>query len=105
MASFVRNDTGDYGRAEAFGAPVNVARDPFWSRAASKPVGRECSVQDVDADGASEVVSVAVASGGRTTESVQSVFQLDGFNPVVMHQAVSRDATLGTDQVVLRGGI
>ena len=56
-----------------------------------EPVGSECSVQDVDADGVSEVVSVAVASGGGTTESVQSVFQLDGFNPVVMHQAVSRD--------------
>jgi predicted porin len=34
LASFVRNDTGDYGRADAFGAPVNVARDPFWARAA-----------------------------------------------------------------------
>ena len=34
LASFVRNDTGDYGRADAFGAPVNVSRDPFWSRAA-----------------------------------------------------------------------
>ena len=56
-----------------------------------EPVGRECSVQDVDSDGVSEVVSVAVASGGGTTESVQSVFLLDGFNPVVMHQAVSRD--------------
>lgn len=55
------------------------------------PVGRECSVRDVDAEGVSEVMSVAVASGGGTTESVQSIFELDGFNPVVMHQAVSRD--------------
>jgi predicted porin len=34
LASFVRNDSGEYGRADAFGAPVNVSRDPFWSRAA-----------------------------------------------------------------------
>lgn len=34
LATFVRNDTGDYGRADAFGAPVNVSRDPFFARAA-----------------------------------------------------------------------
>jgi predicted porin len=45
LASFVRNDVGDYGRSDAFGPPVNVSRDPFWSRAAwigltSKDFGR-----------------------------------------------------------------
>jgi hypothetical protein len=55
------------------------------------PVGHDFSVEDVDGDGVSEVLSVAVASGQGTTESVHSIVQLDGFNPVVMHQVVSRD--------------
>lgn len=56
-----------------------------------EPVGHEFSVEDVYSDGISEVLSVAVASGQGTTESVHSIVQLDGFNPVVMHQAFSRD--------------
>lgn len=34
IATFLRNDTGAPGRGDAIGAPVNVAADPFWSRAA-----------------------------------------------------------------------
>jgi predicted porin len=34
LSSFLRNDTGEPGRNNAIGAPVNVAADPFWSRAA-----------------------------------------------------------------------
>jgi len=34
LSTFIRNDTGAAGRADAIGAPVNVAADPFWSRAA-----------------------------------------------------------------------
>jgi len=45
LASFIRTDTGETGRSNAIGAPVNVAADPFWSRAAwvglsSKSLGR-----------------------------------------------------------------
>jgi hypothetical protein len=56
-----------------------------------EPVGHDFSVEDVEGNGVSEVLSVAVASGQGTTESVHSIVQLDGFNPVVMHQAISRD--------------
>jgi hypothetical protein len=56
-----------------------------------EPVGHDFSVEDVEGNGVSEVLSVAVASGQGTTESVHSIVQLDGFNPMVMHQAVSRD--------------
>lgn len=34
LSSFVRNDTGASGRSDAIGAPVNVAADPMFSRAA-----------------------------------------------------------------------
>ena len=34
LSSFVRVDTGATGRSDAIGAPVNVAADPFWARAA-----------------------------------------------------------------------
>ena len=34
LSSFLRVDLGQSGRAEAIGAPVNVAADPFWSRVA-----------------------------------------------------------------------
>lgn len=34
LSTFLRNDTGAVGRGDAIGAPVNVAADPFWSRAA-----------------------------------------------------------------------
>lgn len=34
LSSFVRNDTGMFGRNDAIGAPVNVAADPMFSRAA-----------------------------------------------------------------------
>lgn len=34
LASFIRADTGQPGRNDAIGAPVNVAADPFWSRQA-----------------------------------------------------------------------
>ncbi len=34
LSSFFRNDTGAVGRNDAIGAPVNVAADPFFSRAA-----------------------------------------------------------------------
>ena len=45
ISAFIRNDTGAAGRNDAIGAPVNVAADPFWSRAAwvalaSKDFGR-----------------------------------------------------------------
>ncbi|MEP6875457.1 MAG: porin [Burkholderiales bacterium] len=45
LSGFVRNDTGETGRSNAIGAPVNVAADPMWSRAAwvglsSKSLGR-----------------------------------------------------------------
>jgi predicted porin len=32
LASFMRVDTGQPGRSDAIGAPVNVAADPFWSK-------------------------------------------------------------------------
>jgi predicted porin len=32
LSSFIRNDTGQTGRSDAIGPPVNVAADPFWSR-------------------------------------------------------------------------
>ena len=34
LSAFFRNDTGAVGRSDAIGAPVNVAADPFFSRAA-----------------------------------------------------------------------
>lgn len=34
LSAFVRNDTGAFGRNDAIGAPVNVAADPMFSRAA-----------------------------------------------------------------------
>lgn len=34
LASFLRANNGAVGRSDAIGAPVNVAADPFWSRAA-----------------------------------------------------------------------
>ena len=34
LSSFTRPDTGQSGRSEAVGPPVNVAADPFWSRSA-----------------------------------------------------------------------
>lgn len=34
LSSFLRADTGVAGRNDAIGAPVNVAADPFWARAA-----------------------------------------------------------------------
>ena len=34
LSHFLRADTGQSGRSDAIGAPVNVAADPFWSRAA-----------------------------------------------------------------------
>ena len=34
LSAFFRNDTGAVGRNDAIGAPVNVAADPFFSRAA-----------------------------------------------------------------------
>ena len=45
LSGFIRNDTGETGRSNAIGAPVNVAADPMWSRAAwvglsSKSLGR-----------------------------------------------------------------
>jgi predicted porin len=45
LSGFLRNDTGETGRSNAIGAPVNVAADPMWSRAAwvglsSKALGR-----------------------------------------------------------------
>ncbi|HWH82371.1 MAG TPA: porin [Burkholderiaceae bacterium] len=45
LSGFLRNDTGETGRSNAIGAPVNVAADPMWSRAAwvgltSKTLGR-----------------------------------------------------------------
>lgn len=33
ISGFLRNDAGASGRNDAIGAPVNVAADPFWSRA------------------------------------------------------------------------
>lgn len=32
LSSFIRNDTGQSGRSDAIGPPVNVAADPFWAR-------------------------------------------------------------------------
>ena len=34
LSAFIRNDTGAIGRSDAIGPPVNVAADPFFSRAA-----------------------------------------------------------------------
>jgi predicted porin len=34
LSSFMRNDTGSVGRSDAIPAPLNVAADTFWSRAA-----------------------------------------------------------------------
>jgi predicted porin len=34
LSGFLRNDSGTVGRSDAIPAPVNVAADPFWSRAA-----------------------------------------------------------------------
>lgn len=39
LSTFIRNTTGASGRNDAIGAPVNVAADPFWSRAAWVGVG------------------------------------------------------------------
>jgi len=39
LATFIRNDTGAAGRSDSIPAPVNVAADPFWSRAAWVGVG------------------------------------------------------------------
>lgn len=39
LSSFIRNATGASGRNDAIGAPVNVAADPFWSRAAWVGIG------------------------------------------------------------------
>lgn len=32
LSAFIRNDTGEVGRSDAIGPPVNVAADPFFSR-------------------------------------------------------------------------
>lgn len=32
LSSFLRPDTGQHGRSDAIGPPVNVAADPFWAR-------------------------------------------------------------------------
>jgi predicted porin len=39
LASFMRNDTGSVGRGDAIPAPVNVAADTYWSRAAWVALG------------------------------------------------------------------
>lgn len=39
LSSFIRTDTGTAGRNDAIGAPVNVAADPFWSRASWVGIG------------------------------------------------------------------
>jgi predicted porin len=39
LVSFIRNDTGAVGRGDAIPAPVNVAADPYWSRAAWVALG------------------------------------------------------------------
>lgn len=39
LATFIRNDIGLVGRSDAVGPPVNVAADPFWSRASWVGVG------------------------------------------------------------------
>jgi len=39
LASFMRNDSGSVGRSDALPAPVNVAADPYWSRAAWVALG------------------------------------------------------------------
>ena len=92
-------------REVAFMAPVGFyqrGRNFIWHavlvrpdlrevRELPEPVGHDFSVEDLEGNGISEVVSVAVASGQGTTESVHAIVQLDGFNPVVMHLVVSRD--------------
>lgn len=40
LASFMRNDTGAVGRADAIPAPVNTGADTYWSRAAWLALGR-----------------------------------------------------------------
>lgn len=39
LVSFIRNDTGAVGRGDAIPAPVNVAADTYWSRAAWVALG------------------------------------------------------------------
>jgi hypothetical protein len=56
-----------------------------------EPIGSKVSVQDIDGDGVSEVISEAVASGQGDTDRVHALFRLDGFKPVVLHVAVDGD--------------
>jgi hypothetical protein len=55
------------------------------------PVGFDFSVQDLDGDGVSEVLSVSTESGEGDNYSVHAIFRLDGFNPVLLHEAVTED--------------
>ena len=58
------------------------------------PVGDKLSVQDIDGDGVSELLSTSISSGQGTTSSVRAIVRLDGFTPIVMH-AVVEDENLG----------
>ena len=60
-------------------------------RELAAPVGNKLSVQDIDGDGVSEVISESVASGQGTTETARAIFHLDGFTPVLLHTAISED--------------
>ena len=70
-----------------------------------EPVGNRLSVLDLEGDGVSEVVSVEVTSGQGQTDSLHSIFKLDGFTPVVLHAALEEDnlgeCRKGCEQVIV----
>ena len=75
-------------------------------REVPEPIGNKVSVQDIDGDGVSEVVSESVASGGGSTYRIRTIARFDGFTPVVLHAAVDGD-NLGNcegDMAAVSGG-
>jgi hypothetical protein len=53
------------------------------------PVGRSVTVRDLDHDGVSEVITTVVESGTGSTVVVDSIVQIDGWTPVLLHQVTS----------------
>jgi hypothetical protein len=55
------------------------------------PVGGSVSVQDADGDGVSELITIASGSGQGTTVRIESIVQVDGWKPVLLHQVRTGD--------------
>jgi hypothetical protein len=70
---------------------VLVRPDIKEVRELPEPVGNHLTVLDLEGDGISEVLSVLVTSGGGQTDTDHSIFRLDGFTPVVLHEAIEED--------------